>query len=458
MYRALKWLPAAVLAIHLSAKIYWSEQSFLLDVAIYNLIWILAVGAIAQGPLVNDPIALACASLAISFWGIGSVLNSYGNFYSVSERTELLAQICYTLFYPFILLALPRIVKRGRKLNPIELLDASIFGLGISSIATALVFSWVFPNSIASATDQFFSLLFPIGDLLLLTISAVALITHRLHVRALHLFLGLSVFSFSDLFFLWLAIRDQYQFGQLTDDGWLLGIILIQLAFWSPPARDGREITIHPVFITISVFISPILLALSAIRPGIFPIISVAPTIATLFLAFIRMTIVIRQARNLGEEKVLARTDELTGLPNRRRLVAELDTFSKSEGALLLLDLNQFKPVNDQYGHECGNILLQQVAQRFSRSLPTGAVLARLGGDEFGVLINGSYEETLEAAYALEATLSYPFTIEGNSIKIGVSIGHFQNDGSHNPLERADAAMYEAKRTGVGVFRAQPVS
>ena len=457
MYRALKWLPAAVLAIHLSAKIYWPEQSFLLDVAIYNLIWILAVGAIAQGPLVNDPIALACASLAISFWGIGSVLNSYGNFYSVSDRTELLAQICYTLFYPFILLALPRIVKRGRKLNPIELLDASIFGLGISSIATALVFSWVFPNSIASATDQFFSLLFPIGDLLLLTISAVALITHRLHVRALHLFLGLSVFSFSDLFFLWLAIRDQYQFGQLTDDGWLLGIILIQLAFWSPPTRDGREITIHPVFITISVFISPILLALSAIRPGIFPIISVAPTIATLFLAFIRMTIVIRQARNLGEEKVLARTDELTGLPNRRRLVAELDTFSKSEGALLLLDLNQFKPVNDQYGHECGNILLQQVAQRFSRSLPTGAVLARLGGDEFGVLINGSYEETLEAAYALEATLSYPFTIEGNSIKIGVSIGHFQNDGSHNPLERADAAMYEAKRTGVGVVRAQPV-
>jgi diguanylate cyclase (GGDEF)-like protein len=174
-------------------------------------------------------------------------------------------------------------------------------------------------------------------------------------------------------------------------------------------------------------------------------------------LAFIRMTIVIRQARNLGEEKVLARTDELTGLPNRRRLIADLETFSKSEGALLLLDLNQFKPVNDQYGHEFGNLVLQQVAQRFSRALPTGAVLARLGGDEFGVLISGSYEETLEAAYAMEATLSYPFVIEGNSIKIGVSIGHVQNDGSHNALERADAAMYEAKRSGVGVVRAQPV-
>jgi diguanylate cyclase (GGDEF)-like protein len=119
----------------------------------------------------------------------------------------------------------------------------------------------------------------------------------------------------------------------------------------------------------------------------------------------------------------------------------------------LLLDLNEFKPVNDRYGHEVGNEILQQVALRFSRSLPTGAVLARLGGDEFGVLINGTYETTLEAAFALQATLSYPFHCRGHAISIGVSIGHVQNDGTGNLLERADAAMYEAKRTGVGVVQ-----
>ena len=102
-----------------------------------------------------------------------------------------------------------------------------------------------------------------------------------------------------------------------------------------------------------------------------------------------------------------------------------------------------------------GDLILQQVAQRFSRSLPTGAVLARLGGDEFGVLINGSYERTLEAAFALQATLSYPFIIRGHSITIGVSIGHAHNDGENSLLERADAAMYEAKRTGAGVIEAR---
>jgi|TARA_B110000503_G_C7041926_1_gene368573 diguanylate cyclase len=167
---------------------------------------------------------------------------------------------------------------------------------------------------------------------------------------------------------------------------------------------------------------------------------------ATLFLAFIRMVFVIRQANNLGEEKLLARTDELTGLPNRRRLIAELSTFSNIEGALMLLDLDGFKPVNDKYGHEMGDQILRQVAQRFSRSLPSGAILARLGGDEFGVLVAGNSELTLELANALQATLSYPFTVNGNVISISVSIGHVRNDGAGDLMQRADLAMYEAKR------------
>jgi len=446
-----------LLLLHLFLKLFIHSNSLTLDLFLYNAIWVFAIAAITQAPLSNDPVAVATTSLAIGFWGVGSLLNSYADFYTLSNTSQFLAQLSYVFFYPLLLVAIPRALSRGRHLNPIEVLDSAIFGLGISAIATAAFLSKVFPESIFDVQDQFFSLLFPVSDLLLLTLAAIAVITHRLQKRALLLFLGILIFSASDLFYLWLSINNSYTFGQITDDSWLIGIVIIANSFWHAQSSTTSEITIHPVFIALSIFISPTLLALMALRPGIFSIYILIPTIATLFLAFIRMTIVIRQARNLGEERVLARTDELTGLPNRRRLVAELATYSETEGALLLLDLNEFKPVNDQYGHEVGDLILQQVAQRFSRSLPTGAVLARLGGDEFGVLINGSYETTLEAAFALQATLSYPFIIRGHTITIGVSIGHAHNEGESNLLERADAAMYEAKRTGAGVMQASQV-
>ena len=454
MYKLVRWLPAALLAAHITFKTFADSHSLVFDLILYNLIWIICILAITQSPLSNDPIAVAAISLAILFWGIGSILNSYRDFYSIPESAQLIAQVSYMLFYPLTLFALPRLLNRGRRLNPIELLDSAIFGLGISSIATALFLSRVFPKTSINGQDQFFALLFPISDLLLLVLASIALITHRLHARATALFLGIVLFSSSDLLYLWLAINGNYRFGQLSDDGWLIGIVLIAQSLWLTQSASERTVAIHPVFIALSIFMSPTLLALISLRPGIFPAYIIVPTIATLFLAFIRMSTVIRQARTLGEEKVLARTDELTGLPNRRRLIAELATFSKNEGALLLLDLNQFKPVNDRYGHEMGNEVLQHVASRFSRSLPTGSVLARLGGDEFGVLVNGSYEKTIEAAYALQATLSYPILIRGIEISIGVSIGHVHNDGEGNLLERADAAMYEAKKSGVGVVPA----
>jgi diguanylate cyclase (GGDEF)-like protein len=150
-------------------------------------------------------------------------------------------------------------------------------------------------------------------------------------------------------------------------------------------------------------------------------------------------------------------TDELTKAYNRRFFSEKIrELFNKHKQteqnmSVMMVDIDHFKKVNDNYGHEIGDQILRQVSQRFSRSLPTGSVLARLGGDEFGVLINGSYEQTLEAAYALQATLSYPFVIKGVPITIGVSIGLANNDGESNLLERADAAMYEAKRNGEGV-------
>jgi diguanylate cyclase (GGDEF)-like protein len=177
------------------------------------------------------------------------------------------------------------------------------------------------------------------------------------------------------------------------------------------------------------------------------------PAISTLTLAFARMALALSQAKNIGQERLLARTDELTGLPNRRRLVTEIESFIEKEGALLLLDLDGFKPINDVHGHETGDKILQQVALRFERALPHGALLARLGGDEFGVLYEGGQDSAVEVALALRATLSYPFHINNQEIQLDVSIGVAKNTGEKDLLVRADNAMYKAKREGLGVCR-----
>ncbi len=454
-YKALRWAPLALLTLHGTLSFFTNQPSVALDLILYNAIVMVAVLTLFQAPLHNDPIAIACIALACALWGLGSITSSYGQFYPLSPSSTLVANICYTLFYPFALVAIPRAMGHKRKISAIEFLDSAIFGLGLSAIVTALLISKVLPQIPGTQSEAFFSLLFPICDLVLVIVVFLSLARHKMSLRVLLLCAGVLIFACTDFLFLWFYVNNKYQFGQPSDDGWLLGIVLIVLALWQGPSQREKDLTLHPALIALSVFISPALLAAIAIRPGFFPAYILVPTIATLFLAFIRMTIVLRQARNLGEEKILARTDELTGLPNRRRLVAEISTFGQAEGALLLLDLNGFKPVNDTYGHEMGDRVLRQVAQRFSRSLPTGAILARLGGDEFGVLIHGGHESTMEIAQALHATLSYPFKIDGNSISIGVSIGHVQNDGDTDLLARADLAMYQAKREGSGIVRAQ---
>ena len=104
--------------------------------------------------------------------------------------------------------------------------------------------------------------------------------------------------------------------------------------------------------------------------------------------------------------------------------------------------------VNDLHGHETGDKVLQQVALRFERVLPAGALLARLGGDEFGVLYEGGHDSAVEVALALKATLSYPFHINNQEIRLGVSVGVAENKGERDLLIRADNAMYKAKREG----------
>jgi diguanylate cyclase (GGDEF)-like protein len=438
-----KWLPAFLLVAHILLRVFFSEPSIAKDLIFYNAIVIVLLIALFQAPLHNDPLAVAFLTLATASWGIGSITSSLSQFFYFNAHEQLVSNVAYSAFYPFAFIAIPRAIGRAKRMQFIELLDSAIFGLGFTSIIAALLLKQLVGTS---GLGYFFSVLFAICDIALLVIILASAARSRISLRLALMITGVLAFTLTDFYYLWSQIQGAYRFGQLSDEGWLIGLVLISLSFWYLPNESKAQGKIHPALIAVSIFISPALLSAIAISPEYFPSYVVLPTIATLLLAFIRMTLVIRQANNLGEEKVLARTDELTGLPNRRRLIAELSSFNEVEGALLLLDLDGFKPVNDSYGHEMGDRILRQVAQRFSRSLPSGAILARLGGDEFGVIASGSDDATLELANALKATLSYPFIIDGKSISIGVSIGHVRNDGKGDLLHRADLAMYEEKR------------
>ncbi|MFC7530674.1 diguanylate cyclase domain-containing protein [Actinoplanes sp. GCM10030250] len=155
--------------------------------------------------------------------------------------------------------------------------------------------------------------------------------------------------------------------------------------------------------------------------------------------------------------------DSLTGLPNRKHLLdraeeaVQIAAATGTRVALLLLDLNGFKQVNDTVGHHAGDVLLQLVAKRLQSSIRRPDLVARLGGDEFSVLLTGDPDgqNALAAGERICERLREPFDIEGQEVKIGASIGvalfpdHATEFGAL--MRDADASMYQAKRAGGGV-------
>ena len=159
----------------------------------------------------------------------------------------------------------------------------------------------------------------------------------------------------------------------------------------------------------------------------------------------------------------LAITDELTGLPNRARfrdLVERQIALPEAETegfAVMLVDLDRFKEINDTLGHHYGDLLLKRIGTRFAECAGEGNVVARLGGDEFAVLSVLERDRPIELellAARLLACAQEPLTVEELSLEIGASIGiaRYPRDGrdAHTLLRRADVAMYAAKREQSG--------
>jgi diguanylate cyclase (GGDEF)-like protein len=442
------------LALVLATFIFGSntnEPDFLNDLALYNAVplslLILSIFAL-KGEDLRTRLSF---ELALLSWFAGSVISSLTAVYLLPNNLQVISDFLYLLFYPFMFIAIPRLLRTNNSSTILENIDAAIVALGVSALASALLMKPVLPNYSGDQLETFFAIIFPVADIVLIALIISLNPFQRVNWRNFIFSLGIFAFAAADFVNLWLSSHGKYSFGSWTDSLWLVALFLIVESIWHKRDESDSRVPTHPILIAVAVLFSAILLSLLALKPGYLPGFIVGPSIATLFLAFIRMVVALRQAQEIGTERTLARTDELTGLPNRRKFMAELIDFSSTQGALLLLDLNGFKPINDKYGHAVGDQLLRAVSQRFRRSLPSHSTLARLGGDEFGALISGDFESTMEAALALHASASYPFSIAGETIMIGVSVGFVTNDGTRDMMHRADQAMYKAKREDLGV-------
>ncbi|SDF68874.1 putative bifunctional diguanylate cyclase/phosphodiesterase [Klenkia brasiliensis] len=285
--------------------------------------------------------------------------------------------------------------------------------------------------------------------------------------------LGLVSFAVSDSAFAYVAAEGDYD-GNLLDLGWIAGFLLVALAALCPPGtaapararrRDdgGRADLLLYVPVAIAFAVTTVL-AFHGRRLDGWELLT-AGVVVALLLA--RQWLALRDNGRLAAELAAREAelrhqafhDALTGLANRALFLDRLDHALKLHArdlrpvALVFLDLDDFKVVNDTLGHAVGDELLVRVAERLRGAVRSGDTVARLGGDEFAVLLEDGGDPVLTAAKVAGA-LGTPFTLRGDVVDVRASVGLCELSADDAPLAadellaRSDTAMYAAKRSG----------
>lgn len=413
----------------------------------------------ARGGLALIFVALAQASFAAGTSYFVLTVAGTGEVPSLSA-----ADVGWLLFYPLILGALFLILLGRRRLVWPVLVDGLIGSLGAAAVLSVVL------SPLLTAAGGDFSLAtavaiaYPLFDLLVLAVAAgiaavPGLITGR---QRASLMLGITIFAVVDVLYAFQVTSGTYQSGTLLDAGWIIGLCLI--ALWADDlGRQGgaaarpKSRSRAPVIPAVATAAGLGVLIMGTRIP--MSDLSVALAGGTLLAAGMRTQLAFRQLVTFAEVRRQSRTDELTGLPNRRALYADVPTRLNApgggRGAFLLLDVDRFKEINDSLGHDVGDLLLAQAGDRISRCVSAGDLLARVGGDEFAILLDGAgYEQSKTVAAKLRGVLAQPFTFEGIALQVNVSVGIvlFPEEGNDLTvlMRKADMAMYKAKKSRSG--------
>ncbi|WP_157517067.1 putative bifunctional diguanylate cyclase/phosphodiesterase [Mycobacterium sp. MS1601] len=356
---------------------------------------------------------------------------------------------------------------------------ARIFLDGVLVAGSLFVLSWalglgtVFRASAESVWTFVVSLAYPLSDLALLTTATLVLARAQAAQRTAMLLLtaGLASMAVSDSAFVYLIADSDYASGNPIDIGYAAGLVLMALAAlsaWRAPtllhspaaAPSSTALWLPYLLLPLAIGVG---LGASVDGPNDVP--------AFVAVAVLIAAVLIRQFLVLSENRRLlaimaqqALHDPLTGLANRvllhRRLHEAIaqQRIDGSRVAVLCLDLDDFKLVNDSLGHAAGDAVLVAVAQRIVACVRATDTVARLGGDEFAVLLQDGPEPPVAVARRIRRAFEAPFYLERQpwtllpSIGVGVSdsAGASPDAIADTVLRHADVAMYAAKRGQVG--------
>lgn len=291
--------------------------------------------------------------------------------------------------------------------------------------------------------------------------------------RTNYLFLagGLLMMASADRFVAYVRSVNAHGGELWMGAGLVIGPVLIAFGFLpmapaKPPGRFRRDDWPQLLLPYMGFVVIAGVFAFHVIIDRELPDLAVLLTVAMVALVAVRQILATRAERKLTQSLYWAQRglsyqvqhDALTGLPNRILLARRLDeAMSRGQFVLIFLDLDDFKEVNDRFGHAAGDELLQAVGERLLRCVADGDTLARIGGDEFAVLIDSRGDGHLEgAAERLRLALRDPFPVQGSSLRIKASMGLVRPDAEGLPqtsddlLRQADIAMYASKRMGKG--------
>jgi diguanylate cyclase (GGDEF)-like protein len=451
------------------------------DLGIYNTVYAAAAALCwraAAGARV-ELLAWRCVAAAMA-------INVAGNLYFtlVLSRAEdppypSLADAFYVGYYPLLYVAVVLLARaRVRAFHTSMWLDGVVGGLGAAGIALATVLGPALHLSDGRMAVVMVNLAYPLADLLLLVLlfGTCAVLGLRADRTLLWMGAGLVLTLSADLGYLVQDSAGTYTEGGALDLLWLLATAATAAGAHSrsqvtaehsadPSAaepgtgRDASRIGWRVLAVP-GVANAASLILLTVGWGDRLPLAAGICAAGCAIAAAARTVFTFHEIRDLPEARRQARTDELTGLANRRALYDQCDRLLDSPSrsapvALLLLDLDGFKEINDSLGHHAGDQLLAMVGQRLTPALRPADVLARLGGDEFAALLpHTDVDGALAVAAALQEHLAAPFTVEGVSLhvrgSIGIATGPVPAATRSELLRCADVAMYQAKTTSDG--------